>query len=256
MKKQKILISVVFIIIFFVALYYIAKLNEANYSISIVSYTENTSYIEHPVIEGLIDKKKQDSINTLLKDQVLFGAKNNLNETFVDFSYPNYSYQFRSGVGISNRLISSFWYSFDGFGEVQLEDGGVVRNTYRHFGITIDMETGKKIHLSDFMEIDERLINSSDGSGIETDYNIEGNPVFHNFKDAFMIYTSEDKRDNFHLFSSQEIIEMLKDNESETKWYIDENRNIIFIFGESSVSIPYLQITDAIYPKYRDALKK
>ena len=73
------------------------------------------------------------------------------------------------------------------------------------FCITIDMETGKKIELSNFMVIDERLINSSDETHNETDYDSAANPIFHNFKDAFIVYTSKQEKDMYHIYTQQEI---------------------------------------------------
>jgi hypothetical protein len=257
MKKiRKIALTVAFVIFIIILVNYKKNDNLSTYTTSIESYTENTSYVEYPCIHGLKDKMKQDSINKLLKDQIFLGAKDYENKTFVDFSYPNYVFKFKSGAGFANKFISSFWYSFDGFGEVDFGSEGVMRDTYRFYGITIDMETGKKIDLSDFMVIDERLINSSDGNLTEPNYNSDVNPTFHNFKDAFMIYTSEHDKDAYHIFTSEEIIDMLKDRERETNWYIDENKNIVFIFGNSGVDIPYTAISDAIYPKYLAALKK
>ncbi len=56
-------------------------------------------------------------------------------------------------VGFANEYIASFWYSFVSYGEVDLEHEGIMRDTYRFFCITIDMKTGKKIELSDFMVV-------------------------------------------------------------------------------------------------------
>ena len=236
-------------------LYCLVDKDDDSYSTNIISYTENGSYVEYPQIYDLKDKKKQDTINQLLKDQVLFGAKNYMGEYIVNFSYPNYVYEFSSGVGFANEYIASFWYSFDSYGEVDLGDGGIMRDTYRFFCITIDMKTGEKIDLSDFIIIDERLINGGDGTGIETDYNSEANPTFHNFKDAFMVYTTEKERDSFHTFSLQDTIDELKNTDCETRWYIDENKNIVFCCITNFVSIPYNEISELIYSKYLTALE-
>lgn len=257
MKKVRILIfSVIIIIIIIIIINYRMDNYIDNYSTTIVSYTQNNSYVEYPYIDGLKDRKKQNAINKLLKDQVLLGAKDYENKTFVDFSYPNYKFNFKSGVGLANNYISSFWYSFEGSGEVQFGSEGVMRDTHRFFCITIDMKTGKKINLSDFMVIDERLINSSDGNPEEPNYDSVCYPTFHKFKDAFEIYTSEQEMDAYHVFTQQEIIDMLKDTDSETNWYIDENKNIVFSFLENDVEIPYTAISEAIYPKYLAALKE
>lgn len=256
MKNKKIIIySVIFIALALLVYYLIDERNDS-YSINIISYTKNDSYVEYPQISDLRDTKKQDDINKLLEDQVFYGAKDYMNKPFVDFSIPGCDYHYESGAGFSNRYISSFWYSFDAYDKNGSGVFGFMGYTDRFFGITIDMKTGKKIELSDFMIIDERLINSNDGSGIETDYNSVANPVFHNFKDAFMIYTLEQEKDVYHLFTPQEIIDRLMDTQGETNWYIDETKNIVFCSGKSSVKIPYNKISDAIYQKYFEILNK
>jgi hypothetical protein len=255
-KNRKFVVYSVIFILLALLVYYLVDKNNNSYSTSIISYTKNGSYVEYPQIVDLKDEKKQDTINQLLKDQVLFGAKNYVGKYIVDFSYSDYVYEFSSDVGFANEYIASFWYSFVSYGEVDLGPEGIMRDTYRFFCITIDMKTGKKIELSDFMVVDERLINSNDGTKIETNYDSAANPTFHNFKDAFMVYTSEQEKDVYHLFTPQEIIERLMDTQGETNWYIDENKNIVFCSGKNFVEIPYNEIADAIYPKYLDMLKK
>lgn len=228
---------------------------ELSLSVIIKEYEENGSHIKYPQIEGLKDGEKQNSINNLLKEQVFLGAKDYSNKPFVDFSNPDYVYDFECGVGLINHDIASFWYEFDAYGEVHVDDG-VMRDTSRFYGTTIDMKTGKTIELPNFMIIDERIINSSDGINIEPDYNGVIKPTFHRFKDAFMIYTSEDEKDNFHIFTAQEIIDILTDTDGETNWYIDEDINVVFSFDENLIKIPYHNMAELIYPQYLDRLNK
>ncbi len=254
MKKIRILLCALALVTFMGFLYLKVNSNISNYTTSIESYTINGSYVEYPCINGLKDQKKQEDINKLLEEQVLYGAKLYTGEPFVDFSNPNLEYKFKSGVGLANKYIVSFWYSFN---EYEYSNNRIIGETYRFFCITIDMKTGKEIKLPDFMVIDERLINSNDGTYIKTDYDSAANPVFHNFKDAFEVYTKEEERDSYHIYSQQEMIDLLKDTSGETTWYIDENKKVIFYYTEINVvDIPYSEIADAIYPKYREALKK
>lgn len=253
MKKIRILLCALALVTFMVFLYLKVNSNISNYTTSIESYTINKSYVEYPCINGLKDQKKQEDINKLLEEQVLHGAKLYTGEPFVDFSSPNLVYKFESGVGLVNKYIASFWYSFK---QYEYDNNRIIGETNRFFCITIDMKTGKEIKLPDLMVIDERLINSNDGTLIETDYSSETIPKFHNFKDTFEVYTKEEERDNHHSFSHEGIIGILKETDGETRWYIDEDKNIVFHFLENCVSIPYSKIADAIYPKYLEALKK
>lgn len=228
--------------------------NQVFYTTKIVSYTKNNSYVEYPRISGL-EEKKENAINKILEDQVLYGAKNYKHKAFVDFSDSNYYYLFKTRIGFVNKDIASFIYTFDRYPVMKLEDDSQ-GNISRNYGVTIDIKTGKKIELWDFMKIDERLINSNDGSNIKTDYTSAKLPKFHNFKDAFEIYSSKEEKDSYHIFSVEEIIQRLKDKRGETNWYIDDNKNIVFYYGKNRVKIPYSRISDAIYPKYLNALNE
>ena len=255
MKKRKTAICFIIFIFLYVLFYCLSCSNDNTYSATTESYIENNSYVEYPQIEGLKNIKKQDNINKLLKEQVFLGAKNYENKTFVDFSNPNCVYEFSIEVGLVNEYIANFLYSFSAYDKSGSGKFGFKGYTDRFFGVTVDMKSGKKIELSDFMVIDNRLINSTDGDDTLPDYNSSVNPTFHKFKDAFMIFTAEDKSDVFHLFTPQEIISRLKNNEYETNWYIDEDKNIVFLSNSNFIKIPYTRIADIIYPKYLAMLK-
>lgn len=251
LKRKKIIAILVIIAIVTATImaFSLSSENEVNYKAKIVSYTINESYVEYPQIYGLKEKEKQDAINKILEAQVLKGAKNYKYETFVDLSDTDYAYTYKISVGVINEDIASFLYSFNAFATRPLEDDWKGHFS-RDYGVTIDMKSGKKIELWDFMEIDERLINSDDGTNIETDYNSVTLPEFHNFKDAFMVYGSEEEEDIHHIWSIEESIANLKDKRDETNWYIDKNKNIVFYYSDNCVKIPYTQISDAIYSKY------
>ncbi len=256
--KVKIILPLLFIIVIIGLsfVFIVVKTNTSNYSVIIESYKDNGSYIEYPKISGLKNESKQKIINKLLKEQIFVGAKNYNNKPFVDFSHKNYRFEFRNTIGYYNNDIASFKYSFNGYGQVKYEDGGIMRNTYRSYGITLNMLTGEKINLTDFMIVDDRLINSNDGNNKEHDYNSQINLQHHNFKDAFMIYTTEDEKDSYHMFTPEEIVSSLKNNEQETNWYIDENKNIVFYFDKNYIKIPYTELSEIIYPYYYDMLNK
>lgn len=227
-------------------------MNQALYRVEIVSDTKNKSYIEYPRVSG-IEEKKQNAVNKILEDQVLYGAKDYRHNALVDFSDLNYHYIYKTRIGFANKDIASFVYTFSRYAEKKLADD-FQGHISRKYGVTIDMKTGKKIDLWDFMEIDERLINSNDGSNIKTDYASAKLPEFHNFKDAFEVYSSEE--DSYHNRSVEETIEYLKDKRGETNWYIDDNKNIVFYYSKNRVKIPYNRISDVIYPKYLDVLNE
>ncbi len=225
-----------------------------DYSVEMLAYNENLSYIEYPRIVGLEDKEKEEKINKILEEQVLTGAKNALtNDNFVDFNVEGVSYKYTTTIGLCNNDIASFNYYFYAWDNLNDDTFGAQGYTSRNYGVTIDMKTGEKIELSDFLIIDNRLIESNDGTGIETDYNAEW-PQFHNFKDAFRVSDSEENVDAFHMSSYEQTLETLRDEKGETIWYIDSDKNIEFTWS-GPVKIPYTQLEEIIYPKYLGILQ-
>jgi hypothetical protein len=242
-------------LIAFLALWLFIDRSRNGYSTAVIAYTENNSHVEYPQISGLKDGEKQAKINKFLKDYVLLGPKLYTGEPFVDFSHPVDVYRYSSGVGFTNKHIASFWYYFHAYDPVGTGSFGLQGYTYRFFCATIDMRTGEKIELTDIMEIDERLINSSDGDMTEPDHNGEFIPIFHQFKDAFEIRLKGEERDAFHRFTAEEAIDMLKDTSGETTWYITGDGSFEFCFSRNFVTIPYEAISDAVYPEYRALLE-
>lgn len=239
---------------------HIQQNNQVDYTICIESEYINESYIEYPQIKEMKDLELQKKINIILKDEVINGAKTSEwvdgqleYVTFVDFSDEDAYYEYKCGIGFTNKFLASFWYSFQGYGPKFGWQGHV----NRFFTITIDMKTGERINLVDFMEIDTRLIESGIPNVSETDYNAEVTPTFYAFKDAFMIYMTEDEYDEYHVFTPEYIIDILKDSESEARWYIEEHgENIIFYSGTGNhISIPIREIKSLIYPKYQKMLE-
>ena len=229
--------------------------SEMDYLVEKKIYMVNDSYVEYPQIKGLDDEKKQEHINKLLEDRALYGGKTFMEEPFVDLYNTDNIYEFEYWEGLVSNDIASFLYNITAHTEITQESGWVSKNqTDRYLGITIDMVTGEEIKLTDFMVVDDGLINSSDGTGRKTDYDSASNPIFYNFKDAFYVASTEEEIDGYHIFEPQEVIDDLIDSESETIWYINTEKNIVF-YGFGAVHIPYTEISKLIYPYYLNILK-
>lgn len=254
MRKIKMIVGS-FICMTLIIVYNFSNHNDRDYSVMIQTFTENGSYVEYPQIKGLKDKRKQTSINAILKEQIYIGAKDYEYETFVGFSNPAYVYEFEIKEGFINKDIASFLYSFDANGFFD-PDNNWIQNNSRSYGVTIDMETGKKIELPDFMVIDGRLIDSTDGSNLETDYNDIAYYKFHKFKDLYWVYTTEEEKDFFHRYTPQKAVDQLNNPKAETIWYIDENKNIVFCGLRGYMEIPYNELAGIIYPRYLEMLDK
>ena len=227
-------------------------IKEPEYKIYIESYSQNASYIEYPQIKGMKNEELQNKINTILKDETIKGPKIDGGKNFVDFEKPDVIYEYSTRVGFTNEFIASFEYSFESIDPSSTVTG----MNHRYFYITINMKTGERIYLTDFMEVDDRLINSGVPGAPEPDYNGVVTPTFYRFKDAFRIYTSDEERDSYHTNTPEWIIETLKDKSAETKWFIEKNKDITFYAGidYNFVTIPVAEIKNAIHPEYLEIL--
>lgn len=249
MKIKRLIIPIVTITLIFVYAVY-ALDTDWEYKISIDSYSENGSYMEYPKINGLENIKIQDRINRLFWHEAWYGAKDYKGEAFVDFSSTDYIYDYNCKITFSNQYLLSYTFGFFAHGLDTGDGNPSSQNNSRSLGVTIDLRDGKKINLTDFMEVDERLIHKNDGDLTEPDYFSEAKLPFHKFKDAFEVYETEDEKDNFHWRGVQEAINDLKDPMKETRWYINENKEIVFSYGSNWVTIPYKNFEDLIYPEY------
>lgn len=227
-------------------------IKEPVYKIYIESYSQNLSYIEYPQIKGMKSEELQNKINTMLKDETIKGPKIDGGKNFVDFKKPDVIYEYSTRIGFTNEFIASFEYSFESIDPSSTVTG----MNHRYFYITINMKTGERIYLTDFMEVDDRLINSGVPGAPEPDYNGVVTPTFYRFKDAFRIYTSDKERDSYHTNTPEWIIETLKDKSTETKWFIEKNKDITFYAGidYNFVTIPVGEIKNAIYPEYLEII--
>lgn len=228
--------------------------NKTDDTAYITSCSKNGSHIEYPQIEGIKDPNLKQKINKLLQEEVIKGPKDASNQNFVDFSDPQSRYDYTSGVGFLNENIGSFWYSFTCYNQKYGPQGFI----YRYFCITINMKTGTEIHLTDFMDVDDRLINSGVPNAPKPDYNGVGTPIFHTFKDAFEIYRSDSEKDPFHVFKPEWVLKELRDTRSESRWLIEKNKDISFYTGidYNFVTIPFAEISGLIHPNYLKMLEE
>lgn len=228
------------------------EVNGTDYSVNIESYNLNGSHIEYPQVNGMDCVALQDKINKLLKKEITAGAINEMIDKVVDFSRTNVEYQFKSGIGFTNKNIASFWYSFVCY------DKNSIGAPYWFYTITINMNTGKKIELWDFMNIDENLINSGIKDKPKPDYNGVFSPQLYTFKDAFEIYSLPKEKDSFHQNTPDYIISELKDPNYTTIWLIAKNKDLQFYsdWTKSIVTIPFSQLKDSIHPKYLKLLEE
>ena len=127
-------------------------------------------------------------------------------------------------------------------------------SNYKEIGnFILDINTKEEIKLSDFIEIDERLTEYKIEVGI-TDYNTEVLVEYKNFKDAFKIYINEEDRDSYHYERVDDVLKNLKNNEY--TWYLDKNKNLVFILDDGFNFIRFKVDYEFIKPLLKDDYKE
>lgn len=114
-----------------------------------------------------------------------------------------------------------------------------------------DVKTGKKLELSDFIEIDRRIVDWKAEDYQPTNYSSPVNECSYSFMDAFEVY--EEEQSKFHeKMNVEEAIEALK--EGEIHWAIRSDKALLLYWGwqcsffdEAWIEIPYSDIEDIAY---------
>ena len=128
-----------------------------SYSIETATFSQDDIHIEYPQIKGLGDDKRVKAINDLIKNDILdYLVKKPLD--YVKEYNPDSETDFKlhidadSQIAFSSNEILSISYGssiyYTGWHHPQIDQ----------FGITIDLKTAKVLHLTDFVKIDEGLI--------------------------------------------------------------------------------------------------
>ncbi|ADL50387.1 hypothetical protein [Clostridium cellulovorans] len=118
---------------------------KTSYDFIKVTYTENNAEINFPEITGLNDKTKEDTINSLIKTQIL-----NEFDKYTSSDYINFKVNYKITL-YSNSLLSIYYYTLLSAPDLP----------YQHpmiYTTNIDMNTGKKVRLPDLVSVNDNLL--------------------------------------------------------------------------------------------------
>lgn len=247
---KKIFSLVIMIFIFANSVYSVqAKSNNRDYHVFIKYYKRHGTLIEFAQIRGMKDERKQKEINYLLEHEI-FKHLTELYNFWGQIGNPDYKVknilqaidndtsgdlEFVCSIGLASESILSVKYSVYGYSY-----GGAHPNTWG-YAFNIDLLKEKVITLSDFMMIDDRLLQYDNGEAKDDGITI---PVYSNLKDAFSWRTDNS------------ILEILTNNKED--WYLDSSGNIIifysFMNSYNELTIYNKDVKSLIYPQYFDVL--
>lgn len=249
MKKISSLILVFFI---FTSNTYLVQAvsNDKDYNVFIKYYKRNGILIEFAQIRDMKDERKQKEINYLLEREI-FSHLTELYNFWGQIDDPSYrvknilqvinsdisgDLEFVCSVGLANESILSVEYSVYGYSY-----GGAHPNTWG-YAFNIDLINEKVITISDFMVVDDRLLQYDNGE--TTKAGGTAMPYYSNLLDAFSWRTESD------------ILDALANNKED--WYLDSNGDIIIFFdiqnSYEKLKVYHKDVKNLIYPQYFSVL--
>lgn len=132
---------------------------KTTYYISTENYVDGKINIRYPQIYGLEDKIKEKKINHLIKSELLKTQVEQVLESYENDPYEDalileMDYQ----IMLKNQEILSILYT--GGCEIECLDFPTESTSYSDcvYAITIDMKSGEKLNLADFVNVDANLV--------------------------------------------------------------------------------------------------
>lgn len=123
------------------------------YSIVTASFSQDQISIEYPQIKGLGDSAIEKTVNEYIKKDIWNSQVAETIDAYKDIGMDiTLSVDMGYEVTLSTGKLLSIAYTGSAYVE-----GGAHPNNY-FYGVTIDLENGKRLKLSDFVPIDEYLI--------------------------------------------------------------------------------------------------
>ena len=198
--------------------------------------------------------------NIVFKD-ILYWIDNLENEEFIINIYPVASLDTNNifELGYIDENMINIYYTIDFYSSGVINEknndyyGKYDISHYKEIGnFILDVNTKEEVKLSDFIEIDERLTEYKIGNGV-TDYNTEILVEYKNFKDAFKIYVNEEDIDSYHYVSLDDVLKKLNNNEY--TWYLDKNKDLVFILDDGFNFVRFEVDYEFIKPLLKDKYK-
>jgi hypothetical protein len=170
-----------------------------SYAINSINYTQGQVNVNYPQISGLENSEQESAINALIK--------NDLFETQID-NYVEEARIYAENMGVENQLILTMDY------EITLSSNNILSILYTGeggytvsmhlddfaYGVTIDLEQVKILSLSDFITIDDTLIEKLKASEV-----VVNNIITENTPDILKQDILSSARDNIASFEDDRI---------------------------------------------------
>ncbi len=140
------------------------------------------------------------------------------------------------------RLLSV---EIEGEATYYTEKGDIYSTPSDKWHYLFDISTGRQLSLSDFVELDRRIVDYRSENYEAPDYDRPTHTAYYSFMDAFCVY-EEEAYDHHREMNVEEALEMLKDEK--IYWAVTADKDLLlyyyFYSDGSFILIPYSYIAD------------
>jgi len=182
------------------------------YSVRSQTVSKGKVHIQYPQIGGMADAGKQEKINTLIKNDVWDA---NVGESLKLYPFDQISYTIKYQVMMQTDRLLSINYT----GKAYITGAAFPTNVL--YTLTIDLNTMKKLKLSDFVPVDIDLVHQIENAAHVTDY--YGNPLSREDWQAELDQGSQKATDEMTMLN-------LRDG-AENSFYLTEVGLVIGLIG-------------------------
>lgn len=157
------------------------RMMEETYSIEIVTYHYQDIHVEYPRIQGLIDKEREEKINSLIEDHILLDIVQVDNLELMN----ELNMELECRITLQSQKLLSFYC----VGESNVDGFKPYDEVHT---MTLDIKEAKELKLGDFVDIDEFLVERIKRSEDVTNRGLEDDPDNEALREA-LLYLIQDR---------------------------------------------------------------
>lgn len=154
---------------------------EETYSIEIVTYHYKDIHVEYPRIQGLMDKEREEKINSLIEDHILLDIVQVDNLELLN----ELNMELECRITLQSQKLLSFYC----VGESNIDGFKPYDEVYT---MTLDIKEAKELKLGDFIDIDESLVERIKRSEDVTNRGLEDDPDNEALRES-LLYLIQDR---------------------------------------------------------------
>jgi hypothetical protein len=124
--------------------------SNSTYSITTATSPKDNIKIQYPQIKGMTDNSKENTINDLIKNDILKSQVEDRINAYQDATEPNVKLTLDLNYQVTMNTTTLLSFVYTGYSNIE----GTAHPTSIIYGVTFDLENATKLELSDFTTLD------------------------------------------------------------------------------------------------------